>query len=70
MSKLVNGQDVSLKLMLHSESAAVTALSITISVQAMRYNGTPAVNITSELKEATLQPGRGDRLFSRQKCYC
>lgn len=60
MSKLVNGQDVSLKLVLHSESAAVRPLSINISVQAMRYNGTPAVNIASEVKEETLQPGIGD----------
>lgn len=56
----MNGEDVSLKLVLHSESTADRPLSININVQAMRYNGSRAVNIQNELKEETLQPGKGD----------
>nr|XP_046240951.1 protein-glutamine gamma-glutamyltransferase 6 [Scatophagus argus] len=58
VSKPMNGKDVSLKLVLHSKSAVAMQLSINISVQAMRYNGTPAANIKSEVKEETLQPGK------------
>uniref|UniRef100_A0A7N6FF45 Protein-glutamine gamma-glutamyltransferase 2 n=1 Tax=Anabas testudineus TaxID=64144 RepID=A0A7N6FF45_ANATE len=60
VSKPMNGEDVSLKLVLHSESTADRPLSININVQAMRYNGSRAVNIQNELKEETLQPGKGD----------
>uniref|UniRef100_A0A4W6EUL4 Protein-glutamine gamma-glutamyltransferase 2 n=1 Tax=Lates calcarifer TaxID=8187 RepID=A0A4W6EUL4_LATCA len=35
-------------------------LSINISVQAMKYNGSPAANIQTEVKEETLEPGKGD----------
>ncbi|XP_040890425.1 protein-glutamine gamma-glutamyltransferase E [Toxotes jaculatrix] len=55
-SNPMNGKDVSLKLVLHSESSAAKPLSINISVQAMMYNGSPAENIHKELKEETLQP--------------
>lgn len=65
VSKLVNGQDVSLKLVLQSEITADRPLSLNISVQGMRYNGSPAVNIQSEVKEGTLQPGKGDASSSK-----
>ncbi|KAK2861622.1 hypothetical protein Q5P01_001155 [Channa striata] len=57
VTKPMNGQDLSLMLVLHSESPAARQLSINISVQAMRYNGSPTVNIKSDVKEETLQPG-------------
>lgn len=60
VSEPVNGQDVSLNLVLHSESAAARPLFINISVQAMRYNGSPAVIIQTDVKEKTMQPGKGD----------
>ncbi|XP_035517148.1 protein-glutamine gamma-glutamyltransferase 5 [Morone saxatilis] len=58
VSKPMNGKDVSLKLVLHSESSVSRPLSINISVQAMRYNGSPAVNIQAEVKVETLLPGK------------
>ncbi|XP_026162493.1 protein-glutamine gamma-glutamyltransferase 2 isoform X1 [Mastacembelus armatus] len=58
VSKPRNGKDVSLKLVLQSESTAARLLSINISIQAMRYNGSPAANISSEVKDETLQPGK------------
>ncbi|XP_039971498.1 protein-glutamine gamma-glutamyltransferase 2 [Xiphias gladius] len=58
VSRPTNGKDVSLKLVLRSESSVARPLSVSISVEAMRYNGSPAVNIQTEEKEATLQPGR------------
>lgn len=67
VSEPVNGQDVSLNLVLHSDSPAARPLSINISVQAMRYNGSPAVNIQTDVKEETLQPGKGDRTEMRGK---
>lgn len=57
----VNGADVSLKLvLLPGESGVPRLLSINISVQAMRHNGSPAENIQSEQRGASLQPGKGD----------
>ncbi|XP_067360806.1 protein-glutamine gamma-glutamyltransferase E-like isoform X2 [Channa argus] len=58
VTKPTNGTDLSLVLVLHSKSAAAKQLSINISVQAMRYNGSPTVNIQSDVKEETLQPGQ------------
>ncbi|KAM9361402.1 protein-glutamine gamma-glutamyltransferase 2-like [Symphorus nematophorus] len=58
VSQLVNGKDVSLMLVLHSKSSVARQLSINISVQAMNYNGLPAANIQSAVKEETLQPGK------------
>lgn len=55
-----NGEDVSLKLVVHSKNTVDMPLSVNVSVQAMRHNGTPAVNIQSEVKQGTLQPGKGD----------
>lgn len=55
-----NGKDVKLELVLTSKTTVALQLSINISVQAMRYNGTPAVDIQSEVKDETLQPNTGD----------
>uniref|UniRef100_A0A4W6ERX5 Protein-glutamine gamma-glutamyltransferase 2 n=1 Tax=Lates calcarifer TaxID=8187 RepID=A0A4W6ERX5_LATCA len=58
VSKPMDGKDVSLRLVLHSESSVARPLSINISVQAMKYNGSPAANIQTEVKEETLEPGK------------
>ncbi|CAI5687205.1 unnamed protein product [Oreochromis niloticus] len=58
VSKPMDGQDVSLKLVLNSESRTARPVSINISVQAMRYNGSPVENIQTETKEETLLPGK------------
>lgn len=60
VSRPENGKDVNLKLVVTSKTTVALQLSISISVQAMRHNGTPAVNILSEAKEETLQPRKGD----------
>lgn len=60
VSKPDNGKDVSLNLVVHSKSTVAIPLTINISVQAMKYNGTPAAKIQSEKKEETLQPTKGD----------
>ncbi|XP_028261942.1 protein-glutamine gamma-glutamyltransferase 6 [Parambassis ranga] len=56
--KPVDGKDVSLKLVLSSDSSVPRPLSINISVQAVRYNSQPAVNIQTEKMEKTLLPGK------------
>ncbi|KAM7006492.1 protein-glutamine gamma-glutamyltransferase 5 [Tautogolabrus adspersus] len=58
VSKLINGKDVSWKLVLSSESTADRPLIINIAVQAMNYNGHLAGNIHSEVMEKTLLPGK------------
>ncbi|KAM7401597.1 hypothetical protein PAMP_016902 [Pampus punctatissimus] len=58
VSKPVNGKDVHLNLVLHSESRVTRQLSINITVQGMRYNGSPVVSIQTEVKQEMLQPGR------------
>ncbi|XP_070759192.1 protein-glutamine gamma-glutamyltransferase 2-like [Enoplosus armatus] len=58
VSKPMNGKDVSLQLVLHSEISDARPLSINVSVQAMRYTGSPAATIQTEVKEETLQPGK------------
>lgn len=60
VSRPENGKDVYLKLVVTSKTSVALQLSINISVQAMRHNGTPVVNILSEVKEETLQPRKGD----------
>lgn len=60
VSRPENGKDVNLRLVVTSETSAVLQLSINISVQAMRHNGTPAVTLLSQVKEETLLPGKGD----------
>ncbi len=55
-----NGEDVDLKLVLHSESTAAMKLHISIGVQAMTYNNKVAVNIQEDKVEKTLQPGDGE----------
>lgn len=60
VSRPENGKDVTLKLVVTSKTSAALQLSINISVQAMRHNGTPAANILSEVKEEKLPPWKGD----------
>lgn len=57
-----NGKDVNLELVVTSKTTVALQLSINISVQTMRYNGTPAVNIQGEVKDQTLQPYTGSAL--------
>lgn len=59
VSRPENGKDVTLKLVVTSKTSVALRLSINISVQAMRHNGTPAANVLSELRDETLQPGKG-----------
>uniref|UniRef100_A0A3B4ZFH9 Transglutaminase C-terminal domain-containing protein n=1 Tax=Stegastes partitus TaxID=144197 RepID=A0A3B4ZFH9_9TELE len=58
VSRLINGKDVNLKLVLQSQSSDTRPLSIHISVQAMKYYGVPAGKILTEDKEETLLPGK------------
>ncbi|XP_069568731.1 protein-glutamine gamma-glutamyltransferase 2 isoform X1 [Brachyistius frenatus] len=58
VSTPTDGKDVSLKLVMRSDSAVARPLSVNISVQAMRYNGSPAATIQTEATEATLLPGK------------
>ncbi|KAM7421911.1 hypothetical protein PAMA_010132 [Pampus argenteus] len=58
VSKPMNGKDVHLNLVLHSESKVARLLSVNITVQGTRYNGSPVVSIQTEMKQETLQPGR------------
>ncbi|XP_072288342.1 protein-glutamine gamma-glutamyltransferase E-like [Eucyclogobius newberryi] len=58
VSKPLNGKDVKVNLVLHSEALVSRPLSINISVTAMSYNGTPLSTIQSELKQETLLPGK------------
>ncbi|XP_035986258.1 protein-glutamine gamma-glutamyltransferase 6 [Fundulus heteroclitus] len=58
VSRPVNGEDVSVRLVLNSDSKVVRLLSINISVQAMRYTGRPAGNILANSTEQQLMPGR------------
>ena len=55
-----NGKDVMLKLVLQSKSSVARQLSIDITVQARKYNGTPAAKIQHEVKDKTLEPGEGE----------
>ncbi|XP_061687512.1 protein-glutamine gamma-glutamyltransferase E [Syngnathoides biaculeatus] len=52
------GKDVQLKLALSSDSRVERKLSVTVSVQAMRYNGTLVAAVQSEVKKETLLPFR------------
>uniref|UniRef100_A0A3P8TLA8 protein-glutamine gamma-glutamyltransferase n=1 Tax=Amphiprion percula TaxID=161767 RepID=A0A3P8TLA8_AMPPE len=60
VSRLINGKDVNLNLVLKSKSSDARPLSIHISVQAMNHNGRPTGKILAEDKEETLLPGKGD----------
>ena len=60
VSKLTNGEDLSLRLVVHGQNTVARLLSVNISVQTMRYNGSLASNIQTETKEETLQPWQGD----------
>ncbi|XP_057700836.1 protein-glutamine gamma-glutamyltransferase E [Corythoichthys intestinalis] len=50
------GQDVQLKLVLSSESKVDRNLSIHITVEALRYNGTFVATVHTQVKEETLKP--------------
>lgn len=73
VSRPENGKDVDLKLVVTSKTSGALQLSINISVQAMRHNGTPADNILSEVTEEKLQPWKGDSsspVASGAACSC
>ncbi|KAI3369697.1 hypothetical protein L3Q82_024533 [Scortum barcoo] len=57
VTKPTKGKDVTLNLVLRSESSAARKLTVNIGVQAMVYNGSLMENIQKEVKEETLQPG-------------
>ncbi|XP_029948607.1 protein-glutamine gamma-glutamyltransferase E [Salarias fasciatus] len=54
----INGKDVKMKLVINSKSTDPREFTINISVQAMKYNGVPTVNIQSEKFIKTLLPGQ------------
>uniref|UniRef100_A0A3B3VAF8 Protein-glutamine gamma-glutamyltransferase 2 n=1 Tax=Poecilia latipinna TaxID=48699 RepID=A0A3B3VAF8_9TELE len=54
VSKPVDGEEVSLKLILNSDSSATRRLSINVAVQAMRFTGQPAGNILTQALEREL----------------
>ncbi|XP_056156869.1 protein-glutamine gamma-glutamyltransferase 5 [Lampris incognitus] len=58
VSKPMNGKDINLNLVLHSMDQMARPLFINISIQAMRYTGTPAEHILTEVREKMLQPGQ------------
>ncbi|XP_072239324.1 protein-glutamine gamma-glutamyltransferase E-like [Leuresthes tenuis] len=58
VSEPLNGEDVKLKLVLSCDCSYPRLLSVNISVQAMRYNGSPVGNIQNEVTEQKLQPGK------------
>lgn len=58
VSKPLNGEDVKLNLVLHSEATVSRSLSINLKVQAMKYHGSPSGIIQTELKDETLLPGQ------------
>uniref|UniRef100_A0AAV2M4F4 Xanthine dehydrogenase n=1 Tax=Knipowitschia caucasica TaxID=637954 RepID=A0AAV2M4F4_KNICA len=58
VSKLMNGEDVQMKLVLRSDASVPRPVSINISVTAMSYNGMPLAPIQSELKKEMLLPGK------------
>lgn len=49
-----------LELEVHSKNKEDVPLSIVVSVQAMKHNGTPGANIKKEMMEVTLQPDQGE----------
>lgn len=59
VSTPLNGKDVQLEAVLHSESSGARPLAINVSVQAITYNGALVANIQNEAKEATLLPDAG-----------
>lgn len=71
VTKPRNGKDVKLKLVVHSKNTVAMPLSVSISVQAMRYNGRAGANIKCEVTERMLQPGKGEAVTGgclMQKC--
>ncbi|XP_051804449.1 protein-glutamine gamma-glutamyltransferase E-like [Acanthochromis polyacanthus] len=56
VSRLINGKDVNLNLVLKSKSSDARPLSIHISVQAMNHNGVQTGKILTEDKEEMLLP--------------
>lgn len=60
VSRPENGKDVKLELVVTSKATVALQLSINISAQVMRNNGTPAGNVQAEVKDETLLPYAGD----------
>ncbi|XP_033822321.1 protein-glutamine gamma-glutamyltransferase E [Periophthalmus magnuspinnatus] len=58
VSKPLNGEDVKVNLVLHSDASVSRPLTISITVTAMSYNATPLSIILCELKKETLLPGK------------
>ncbi|CAG5977461.1 unnamed protein product [Menidia menidia] len=56
VSKPLKGEDVQMRLWLKNDSPQLRDLSFTLSVQAMRYNGTPAGKIQVEETERKVEP--------------
>ncbi|KAM9758641.1 protein-glutamine gamma-glutamyltransferase 2-like [Menidia menidia] len=56
VSKPLKGEDVQMRLWLKNDSPQLRELSFTLSVQAMRYNGTPAGKIQVEETERKVEP--------------
>lgn len=57
------GKDVKLKLVMQNKNRVDLPLSITISVQAIKHNGTPRTTIKKEIMEVTLQPSKGETML-------
>ncbi|KAG7478224.1 hypothetical protein MATL_G00078360 [Megalops atlanticus] len=55
-SKPINGKDIDLNLIVHSDDPALRELVIHINAQAMQYTGVLASNIWSDEREVQLQP--------------
>uniref|UniRef100_A0A3B4AE55 Protein-glutamine gamma-glutamyltransferase 2 n=1 Tax=Periophthalmus magnuspinnatus TaxID=409849 RepID=A0A3B4AE55_9GOBI len=68
VSKPLNGEDVKVNLVLHSDASVSRPLTISITVTAMSYNATPLSIILCELKKETLLPGKGTTDHEEEWC--
>eukprot|EP00064_Thunnus_orientalis_P020896 superscaffoldBa00006028_g21048 len=57
-TKAMKGQDIKLKLRLHSKDHIIRTMLIHINAKTMRYNGIPACNIQNIEHEKVLLPGK------------
>lgn len=55
-----NGKDVMLKLVMQNKNKVDLPLSLSVSVQAIRHNGTPSTTIKKEVMEVTVQHNSGE----------
>lgn len=62
-----NGQDVKLKLVVQNKNKVDLPLSITVSVQAIKHNGTLSSTIKKEMMEVTLQRSKGETVSTKRK---